>query len=160
MNAYDFAHTYDFHHIARTYGEGEPMMVTVRNEAGEIVALWPTLKRGIGTTGWFDLTSVYGYAGPLVADGVGADAALQLILDFMREEGAVSLFSRMHPLMSSIAIAAAIEGKFSTLARRASASVASKGRERWLTFTLSIPVQCRSLMRPPTISSTRNILNT
>jgi hypothetical protein len=101
MNAYDFAHTYDFHHIARTYGEGEPMMVTVRNEAGEIVALWPTLKRGIGTTGWFDLTSVYGYAGPLVADGVGADAALQLILDFMREEGAVSLFSRMHPLFVS-----------------------------------------------------------
>lgn len=98
MNGYDFAHTYDFHHIARAYGEGEPMMVTVRNDANEIVALWPALKRGIGTTGWFDLTSVYGYAGPLVVNGICGNAALLLILDFMREQGAVSLFSRMHPL--------------------------------------------------------------
>lgn len=98
MNGHDFAHTYDFHLVAQAAGEGEPLLFVLRDDADGVVALWPTLKRDIGGDGWFDLTSVYGYAGPLVADGADAAAALQFILDLMRQQGAVSLFSRMHPL--------------------------------------------------------------
>ncbi|WP_145985954.1 GNAT family N-acetyltransferase [Sphingopyxis sp. EG6] len=98
---YDFAHSFDFHQISMARGEGEPLAFVVRDDKGAAVAIWPVLKRRIGDSDLFDFTSVYSYAGPLVAAGADGCAALAAIIEAMRHYGAVSLFSRMHPLFSS-----------------------------------------------------------
>ena len=98
MGGHDFAHTLDFHEIARDAGEGEPEAFVVRADDGRPSAFWPVLRRPILGTQSFDLTSVYGYAGPLVRLGSDAGEALDLVLAEMRRQGAVAVFSRMHPL--------------------------------------------------------------
>lgn len=99
MKGHDFAHTHDFHQLALAAGEGEPQVFVARDGDGRAAAFWPVLSRPIpGGAGRFDLTSVYGYAGPLVRSGADGEAALAAIQDEMRRRGAVALFSRMHPL--------------------------------------------------------------
>lgn len=98
MGGHDFAHTYDFHLMAREAGEGEPGAFVARADNGRALAFWPTLRRPIPGTHGFDLTSVYGYAGPLVGPGSDAGKALNAVLAEMRRQGAVAVFSRMHPL--------------------------------------------------------------
>lgn len=98
LGGHDFAHTLDFHEIARDAGEGEPQAFVVRADDGRPWAFWPVLRRPIPGTHLFDLTSVYGYAGPLVRPGSDAGEALGLVLAEMRRQGAVAVFSRMHPL--------------------------------------------------------------
>ncbi|MGB3792179.1 MAG: peptidoglycan bridge formation glycyltransferase FemA/FemB family protein [Sphingopyxis granuli] len=100
VGSHDFTHSFDFHRISMARGEGEPLAFVAQDDGGAPVAMWPVLKRGIDNGNLFDFTSVYGYAGPLVAAGADSRAALAEILDAMRRYGAVSLFSRMHPLFS------------------------------------------------------------
>jgi len=98
MDAHDYCHSYDFHHISSQNGEGDPIMFAVRDSAGRYVFCWPALWRAIPETSWPDLTSVYGYGGPLATNATLARASLERVLDSMRDLGAVSLFSRMHPI--------------------------------------------------------------
>ena len=98
LGSYDFVHTFDFHWIARENGEGEPVVFVIKDANGEYIAFWPALKREIIGTSLFDLTSVYGYAGPLFKYEEYSDRCLSLIFSAMREMGVVALFSRMHPL--------------------------------------------------------------
>lgn len=100
MGGHDFAHTFDFHSIARNAGEGVPIAFVARCETGRAAGFWPVLKRPVPGSCDFDLTSVYGYAGPLVRDIAISEAAVSAILQRMSETGAISLFSRMHPLFS------------------------------------------------------------
>jgi hypothetical protein len=100
LGSHDFTHTFDFHRISMSNGEGEPLAFVVRDDIGRACAMWPVLKRKIDNGDLFDFTSVYGYAGPIVAAGADSRTALTAILDAMRQYGAVSLFSRMHPLFS------------------------------------------------------------
>ena len=96
--AHDFVHTYDFHKLSQLNGEGDPLMFVVRSVSGEVHACWPLLCRNIPGTALRDLTSVYGYAGPVFSNGSNPDECIDLIIGKMKEEGFVSLFSRMHPL--------------------------------------------------------------
>lgn len=100
LGEHDFTHTFDFHRISESYGEGKPLAFVTYDETGRPVAMWPVLKRKIEATDLFDFTSVYGYAGPLLAPGVSSRQAVEAIFDAMARYGAVSLFSRMHPLFS------------------------------------------------------------
>lgn len=95
---YDFCHTYDFHEISHQNGEGNPLLFAVSDDEGRLILSWPVLKREIAETDWFDLTSVYGYGGPLVNDPELVEEAMALIFDAMRSMRIISLFSRMHPL--------------------------------------------------------------
>jgi hypothetical protein len=98
FDEYDFVHTFDFHHVSQENGEGLPIIFAVRDGNGSYVACWPALRREIPGTSLFDLTSVYGYAGPLLTGQEGSEQCLNLIFDAMRKMGIVTLFSRMHPL--------------------------------------------------------------
>lgn len=98
MPAYDYCHSYDFHWISSRNGEGRPALFALRDGAGEYVFCWPALQRPIAGTPWSDITSVYGYGGPLLTGRIPAARCLPLVLDRMRNLGAISLFSRMHPL--------------------------------------------------------------
>ena len=52
---------------------------------------------------YWDATSTYGYGGPLVDDTVTTDELdimLKGLQDFLYEEGCVSLFMRLHPIIN------------------------------------------------------------
>lgn len=99
VGGYDFAHTFDFHQISMANGEGEPIAFVATQDDGRPLVVWPVLKRRIPGTDYFDFNSVYGYSGPVVGAGVDSELAIKTLLQSMREYGAVSLFSRMHPLL-------------------------------------------------------------
>ena len=98
LGKFDFVHTYDFHKVSEDNGEGEPLLFVATDADGRVMGCWPTLKREILGTEYVDLSGVYGYGGPLFAEGVEAGLVLVALWQRMEEFGAVSLFSRMHPL--------------------------------------------------------------
>jgi hypothetical protein len=98
FSEHDFVHTFDFHDISRQNGEGQPIMFAVRDAAQNYIAFWPALRRDIPSTNYTDLTSVYGYAGPLFTEKKQSQHCLSLIFEEMRKIGVVTVFSRMHPL--------------------------------------------------------------
>ena len=67
---HDFYHTAAYHQFSEEQGEGKAFLAVYR-EGDNRRLLWPYLLRridGLGSGGYFDVTSVYGYPGPL---GVG-----------------------------------------------------------------------------------------
>jgi len=98
IGLFDFVHTYDFHKVSADNGEGEPLLFVATDANGRVMGCWPTLKREIPDTDYVDLSGVYGYGGPLFAEDVEAGPVLDALWQGMEEFGAVSLFSRMHPL--------------------------------------------------------------
>ena len=62
VDCYDFYHTFDYHDLSKKINE-TPILITY--EQGEKLIAIPFLYRGIYNTNYYDLTSVYGYAGPL-----------------------------------------------------------------------------------------------
>lgn len=103
---YDFCHTWDFHAISRDNGEGSPVLFLV--DGGDCGLLLPLLEHEIPETDWLDLTSVYGYPSPLVYGALGNDARVLALwhelLQFLRDQGYVSLFSRGHPILTPPAL--------------------------------------------------------
>ncbi|MGI9496969.1 MAG: hypothetical protein ACR2NK_13000 [Mariniblastus sp.] len=94
---YDFYHTYDYHHLAK--GEGESLFMVVYEQQDQLIAI-PFLKRSIVGAEYFDLTSVYGYAGPLssnVSDCFDNKEFVQELNALLHAEKIVSVFSRLHP---------------------------------------------------------------
>jgi hypothetical protein len=104
---YDFYHLPGYHALAEEAGEGAARLI-VAAQGHHTIAL-PILLRPVECDGlaaadgegWQDVTSVYGYAGPLcspqeVPDAVRLDfqAALARLLNEMR---VVTVFSRLHP---------------------------------------------------------------
>jgi len=98
FSSYDFVHTYDFHRLSQLNGEGEPVMYVLKDEKNKPLLSWQTLKRPIEGTPYVDLSSVYGYGGPLFSDSCDLPSRFSMVWQRMKDDGAVSLFSRMHPL--------------------------------------------------------------
>jgi len=82
--SFDFVHTYDFHRLSQLNGEGEPVLFVAKSRHGTVQACWPLLRRNIPNTGLFDLTSVYGYAGPVFSKNAAVDNCLTLLLSKCR----------------------------------------------------------------------------
>lgn len=111
LGDHDFVHTYDFHKASQENGEGSPVLFSLMNAHGQPTACWPTLKRHIPDTNFFDLTSVYGYGGPLFSKDTDCFTALNEIWNGMSHSGAISIFSRMHPLFVEEIPDAALRGQ-------------------------------------------------
>lgn len=98
---HDVFHSWEYHTLNR---EGEPLLF-VYLEDDLFIAL-PVIKRKIENTDFYDMTSVYGYCGPV--SNIDLAKASQRIavnfkaafLDFMTEEKAVCIFSRLHPFIA------------------------------------------------------------
>ena len=100
VGEYDCYHTYEYHEITRKPSEESFLL---KYESGSTLILVPFVKRRIVGTPYFDLTSVYGYAGPLMnTKTTESDIKLfqQLFKDFIQKEKVVSVFSRLHPFLS------------------------------------------------------------
>lgn len=98
MTYYDFYHTYSYNAYFSSQ-ESHPLLFSYKEEDVEIVM--PFLLRRINKTSYYDVTSVYGYAGPLSSTEevkVGTvNRFLQSLNNFFEIKNVVSAFSRLHP---------------------------------------------------------------
>ncbi len=104
--AFDFCHLPAFHRLAEHCGQGEARLLAWCE--GEVVLLFPLLLREVAEVvpevgrGWRDVTSVYGYAGPLASGPAPPETHarfLAFLEAYFREQQVVSAFSRLHPLL-------------------------------------------------------------
>lgn len=108
---YDVYHLPGYHALAEERGEGQAHLF-LYTEGSYFVAI-PLLLRPIEAVpglarigkGWWDATSVYGYAGP-IASHSDSDLPASVLRDFqtalcetLKEWRIVSVFSRLHPLI-------------------------------------------------------------
>lgn len=99
---------HDFYHLpeyVRLCGHGEPgRACALRVTDGGAELLLPLILRPVDGGG-LDATSPYGYPGPIVAgtdDPAFAGRALAACWRLLRVEGVVSVFVRLHPLLSPV----------------------------------------------------------
>jgi hypothetical protein len=106
---FDFYHTLEYHLIAEKRGKGKPILFFYEDDS-YCIAL-PLLLRLIdsedlslpGYKDLFDVTSVYGYGGPIFSHKKLPAEFVKIfstsLIDILREMHVVSLFSRLHPLI-------------------------------------------------------------
>ena len=108
---YDFYHTWQYHQIAT---EGEPMMFVYQVNKDFIA--FPLLKRNIPNSTWFDLTSVYGYSGPLSNLPFTKLNKLMIanfkseFINYLKLNNYVSVFSGLHPFFNQLVIMNSFSG--------------------------------------------------
>lgn len=97
---YDFHHTSYFHQIDTEF-KTKLLYFSINNC---FIAL-PIVIRPIDNTPYFDITSVYGYAGPVYHFG-NNDSKIELIQffqekfkEYCEEQNIITVFSRLHPLL-------------------------------------------------------------
>ena len=99
---HDFYHTAAYHRFSQESGEGEAVLAVYGSR--ERFLAWPYLLRPLGQLR--DITSVYGYSGPLAFgcqshDDPFLNRARREIRELWRSEQAVSAFTRLHPLLEN-----------------------------------------------------------
>lgn len=107
--SHDFFHTAEYHRLSEANGEGAARMACVE-DAGKLF-IWPYLVREIPAAGaspdrpLLDITSVYGYAGPVCAGCAPGDPfqeeARNAVFGHWLASGIVSVFCRFHPLLAN-----------------------------------------------------------
>jgi hypothetical protein len=104
---YSFFHMPEFHKLAEMRDEGQAVMAVYRED--DFVAGFPMLLRDIEVsgepTGLRDATSVAGFAGIVASDPEPGQETIrrfqQSLLDFYRELGIVTAFSRLNPVATT-----------------------------------------------------------
>ncbi|WP_214225517.1 GNAT family N-acetyltransferase [Pedobacter sp. B4-66] len=100
-HSYDFYHTWSYHAIDKG---GDPILF-VYQEKIDFIA-FPFIKRSIPNTSFFDLSSVYGYTGPVSnkkfedLDSCLIDNFKKSFLEFLENEKIVTVFSRLNPFLN------------------------------------------------------------
>lgn len=105
--AHDVYHTAGYHRVAERIGDGAPQLL-IFGEPERFVA-WPYLLQGIPGSSRLvggpahDVTSTYGYSGPLVLGCEPGDPLIGQAWDAFRsvwrEQHVVSVFTRFHPIL-------------------------------------------------------------
>jgi lipid II:glycine glycyltransferase (peptidoglycan interpeptide bridge formation enzyme) len=97
VDSYDFYHTYDYHVLSKR--ENEKSVLLVYRDKETLIAI-PFVIRPIAGTEHFDITSVYGYAGP-ISKNISIDFNHSLFLlelnKYFKTQKIVSVFSRLNP---------------------------------------------------------------
>jgi hypothetical protein len=97
MASFDCYHTYDYHQIAKS--KNEEAILVKYTEGDQLIAI-PFLLRKIGNTAFNDLTSVYGYPGPLVKNLHGPETIpnfKRAFQELLWQHRIISIFSRLNP---------------------------------------------------------------
>ena len=117
VDHYDIYHTYDYHHITKNDLD-DPIMVKYTEDQKTIAI--PFLLRKIAQTSYQDLTSVYGYPGPISKNiDLHYDNTnfISEFKSFLSEQYIVSIFSRLNPFISYQNICIKQFGQISTLSK-------------------------------------------
>jgi len=98
VDHYDFYHTYAYHKLSKLEGE-TPIMIKFEL-AGQLL-LFPLLLRKIFDTDYYDITSVYGYSGPIgnVDEVFDNSLFVKEFNNYLKENKVVSIFSRLNPFI-------------------------------------------------------------
>jgi len=103
---YDFYHSWIYHSLDNS--SGIPMMF-VYEEGDNFIGI-PLLKREIENSDYYDMSSVYGYSGP-ISNKAFHKLSSQFVdnfrtnfLDFLKDEKIVTVFSRLNPFFNQSAI--------------------------------------------------------
>lgn len=98
---HDVFHSWTYHSLNT---EGEPLLFVYQD--GHIFIALPVIKRRIADSDFYDMTSVYGYCGPISNINTAEMSKSTLInfktafMNFMTEENAICIFSRLHPFIN------------------------------------------------------------
>ena len=100
MNQYDFYHLAEYHQLEHS---GKSLLLYFSSKKASFAL--PVVLRPIQETGFNDISSVYGYAGPLsnreTPDEQSVKAFQNSLIHFFDQQKIVSVFTRMHPLFSN-----------------------------------------------------------
>ena len=127
---FDFYHSWYYHSIDK---RGKPLLF-VYEEENDFIAI-PFLKRKISDSDLFDLTSVYGYSGPVSNKKMDdISAAMQsnfefAFKDFLVEDRVISVFSRLHPFFKQNLLLNQLGG------------IRSNGKTIYIDFSVSLDQQ-------------------
>lgn len=114
---HDVYHTAEYHRLAQSAGEGQPFMAVCGTP--ERFIAWPYLLRPIAGNDRCDITSVYGYAGPVEKCNGDDDefrrAALGRLAEVWKGQNIVSAFCRMHPVLANSKALASVSSWSTTL---------------------------------------------
>jgi hypothetical protein len=104
---HDFYHLASYHRLAEERGEGEAQLIVLEDDSCRF--LFPILLRhvaevpGLEASPLTDVTSVYGYAGPLhQPDEVTAESLTRIhaaLRQYFDGKGVCNAFARLHPLL-------------------------------------------------------------
>jgi len=127
---YDFYHTWHYHSLEKN---GDPFLF-VYEESDVFIAL-PLLKREIENSGLYDLTSVYGYSGP-ISNKKFADISDQILenfkyffLNFMNTGRYICVFCRLNPFIDQKVLIEKIGG------------ISNNGKTVYMDLSISIEEQ-------------------
>lgn len=101
----DFYHSWNYHTLDHT---GTPLLFVY--EDGSHFIAFPFLKRAVPETDYWDLSSVYGYCGPISSKPFAElnEDLLSGFRDafscFMKEEKIITVFSRLHPFFDQAVV--------------------------------------------------------
>ncbi|MEO8099659.1 MAG: GNAT family N-acetyltransferase [Acidobacteriota bacterium] len=106
---HDIYHSAGYHRSPQLGRDGDPYLFAYQE--GDLAFLWPYLLAPVDPSGvsspasLYDVTSVYGYAGPVASSNVEfIQRGWHALLDHWRMQGAVSAFTRFHPLLGNQAL--------------------------------------------------------
>ena len=97
----DFYHSYDYHQVCIKDNEVAKLLVY---SSGDTSIAFPLVIRPINGSGFFDATSVYGYAGPLIS-GLTSHFDFQdwkeQMLGYFLDDKIISIFSSTNPFIDN-----------------------------------------------------------
>jgi hypothetical protein len=101
LDSFDLYHTYDYHHITKNNLD-VPILVKY-TEDNKIIAI-PFLLRIIDGSQYYDLTSVYGYPGPIslkIDKNFNNSNFIAEFKAYLSADNIISVFSRLNPFISN-----------------------------------------------------------
>lgn len=108
---FDSYHTWEYHKLTN---DGIPILL-VYHENDDFIA-FPLLKRNIPNTDFYDMTSVYGYSGP-ISNKSFADISNNMkvnfkkeLMQFFKNNQIVSVFSRLNPFLNQMPLMNSMQG--------------------------------------------------
>lgn len=132
---HDVYHTAGYHRMTGLGTVGTPQAFSYQE--GERTFFWPYFLMAIPQApGYFDVTSAYGYPGPVsTPEPEFVERAWRALLQHWKEQQAVSAFTRFHPLLANARL---LDGVTAEDGQHAAAGL----RERGLTVSidLSLPL--------------------
>lgn len=103
---YDFYHSWTYHSLDNTAGKA---VMFVYEEGADFMAI-TLIKRDIPDSSYHDMSSVYGYSGPIsnrdfkILTAGFIERFKRSFLDYLKEEQVVTVFSRLNPFLDQSAL--------------------------------------------------------
>ena len=146
MNQYDFYHLAEYHQLEHS---GQPLLLYFSSQKTSITL--PVVLRPVAGTEYNDLTSVYGYVGPLPdrenPDEQSIKDFHEALFHFFGLYKIVSVFTRLHPLFGNQALLLSGLGEIVEISRTVAIDLSLPEQEQKRQYAHSIKSDINRLKR-------------